>query len=419
MKNKKNRKNGWRITGIIFSCLFLAVSACMLVSVVGNKLNIRYAKSVNTKEASELAAPVLDEETGFWTFTCDRTFKIMQLTDVHVGGGFISMVKDRKALEAVSTLILDVKPDLVIITGDIAYPVPFQAGTFNNMTPVTEFTALMEKLGVYWTFTYGNHDTEVYSFYERADIDAWYAEQIKVGNLTKCLYKSSFSGNIPNYEGCEGDAGYGNTVINIKNSAGVITQSLFLFDSHSYEEGFYQEYDHMHKCQIDWYVETLDTLNKANKKTLGITDDSMTVKSLAFYHIPSEEYKSAYTEWYNNNKSDTANVKLHYGIMGEDIDGKWVYCGVTPDEMFETMLRFGSTQGIFCGHDHYNNFSLDYNGGSGDKFIRLTYGLSIDYLAYHGIDKETEQRGCTIIEIASDSTFDCYGYKLVDKSIIR
>ena len=43
--------------------------------------------------------------------------------------------------------------------------------------------------------------------------------------------------------------------------------------------------------------------------------------------------------------------------------------------------------------------SLDYKG------IRLTYGYSIDYLAYFGIMKYGAQRGCTMIDIAPDGSF--------------
>ena len=59
--------------------------------------------------------------------------------------------------------------------------------------------------------------------------------------------------------------------------------------------------------------------------------------------------------------------------------------------MFDTALELGSTSGFFCGHDHYNNASIEYKG------IRLTYGMSIDYLAMPGIEKETKQRGAELI----------------------
>ena len=60
------------------------------------------------------------------------------------------------------------------------------------------------------------------------------------------------------------------------------------------------------------------------------------------------------------------------------------------------MLALGSTTGVFCGHDHYNNMSLEYKG------IRLTYGMSIDYLAMPGIAKDTKQRGAERITLRSE-----------------
>ena len=124
----------------------------------------------------------------------------------------------------------------------------------------------------------------------------------------------------------------------------------------------------------------MDEINRLN----GATE---LFKSLAFFHIPLVEQKDAYFEWLDNGSSDTENVKYVYGNAGEG--GKVVCSGIGEDDLFETMVRLKSTQGVFVGHDHYNNFSLWYNGGSGDYYIRLTYGMSIDYLAYFGIAKET------------------------------
>ena len=65
------------------------------------------------------------------------------------------------------------------------------------------------------------------------------------------------------------------------------------------------------------------------------------------------------------------------------------------------MLEVGGKHGVFCGHDHVNNFSIDYKG------IRLTYGLSVDYLAYLRISSLGSQRGCTMITVNPDGTFNC------------
>ena len=303
----------------------------------------------------------------------------------------MSVAEDKKALNAVAAMITAEKPDLVVITGDMAYPVPFQAGTFNNLPGARIFAALMEQLGVYWTLGFGNHDTEAYSYYSREDISKFYEGE----DMKHCLFQT----------GDDEVDGYGNQVINIKNSKGIITQSLYLFDSHSYINGdvlgLRWQYDNIHQSQVDWYKNTVNALNEQNQKKLdelGLKEKS-DIKSAAFFHIPLDEQREAWYEYANNNFEDTENVKLVYGVAGEG--NKIVYSGVGEDELFETMLELGSTKGVFVGHDHYNNFSIDYKG------IRLTYGMSVDYLAYPGIYKIGSQRGCTVINFAPDGSFEC------------
>lgn len=399
-KKPRDKAKGWRITGIVFICLIAVILICSLVGCIGNGANVKLIKSLKTVEADEpLADPIVDEETGYWTFTCDRDFRILQLTDVHIGGGFLSLGKDNKAINAVYDMVSYAKPDLVIVTGDMAYPVPFSSGSFNNMTPTKIFAQLMEQMGVYWAFGFGNHDTEVYSYYSREEIRDYYLN----AGFKYCLFQ----------RGPETVDGEGNYVINVKNSSGIITQSLFILDSHSYSKGFFRDYDNLHQNQVDWYASEVNRLTEINKSH-GATD---VIKSLMFFHIPLVEYKTAYDEYKNNGYKDTDNVRYIYGIAGEP--DELICCGVNQDNMFEKMLELKSTQGVFVGHDHLNNFSLEYNGGSGDYYIRLTYGLSIDYLAYFGIAKKTAQRGGTIITVRPDSSFDCYGVRMLDKHEIH
>ena len=44
--------------------------------------------------------------------------------------------------------------------------------------------------------------------------------------------------------------------------------------------------------------------------------------------------------------------------------------------------------------------SLEYQG------LRLTYGMSIDYLVMPGIARDTKQRGATLITLHEDGTED-------------
>lgn len=113
---------------------------------------------------------------------------MLQFTDVHIGGGAFSGTKDNWAMSAVATMIRQSQPDLVVVTGDIAYPVPFQAGTFNNLNATRIFSNMMESLGVYWTFAFGNHDTELYSLYGRDQICDYYAN----AGFKYCLFRAGF-----------------------------------------------------------------------------------------------------------------------------------------------------------------------------------------------------------------------------------
>ena len=389
-KKKNRKKKVLKVLSIILCVLVVFFSVTAIISVIGNKGNTEKAKSFPAVQYEEQLVPEKDEN-GYWTFTTDREFKVLQLTDVHIGGGWLSLSKDAMALNAVAAMIAAEKPDLVIATGDVSYPVPFSAGTLNNLASAKIFAALMEQLGVYWTLSFGNHDTEAYSYYGREAVSDFYSSD----EFKYCLFET----------GPEDIDGYGNQVINVKNSDGIITQSLFMFDSHSYTDGdflgIFWKYDNIHENQVQWYKDTLISLNAQNDavyKELGKKTKSH-IKSAAFFHIPLAEQRDAWYEYADNGFKDTENVKFNYGIAGES--GKIVFCGVGEDSLFETMLELDSTKAIFCGHDHYNNFSVDYKG------IRLTYGMSVDYLAYPGIYKKGSQRGCTVINFSPDGSFQC------------
>ena len=149
-------------------CTVAAICGVAFVTTMANswvaKTEREKAQSYSKVEIDKQLVPQKDKN-GNWVFTTDRDFKVMQLTDIHIGAGYMSYEKDLMAFNAVASMITREKPDLVIVTGDIAYPVPFQAGTFNNKTSAVAFAELMENLGVYWTLTLGNHDSEIYSYY--------------------------------------------------------------------------------------------------------------------------------------------------------------------------------------------------------------------------------------------------------------
>lgn len=370
-----------RILLVIILLIGIIAGAVAIINMICVKSNRGFIESLDAVSYDMQLEPI--DKNGYTTFVTDDELKIMQLTDVHLGGGFMCAKKDKMAINAVAAMVTQEKPDLVIVTGDIAYPVPFQAGTFNNKSGAALMAELMEKLGVYWCPVFGNHDTEAYSYYSRKQISKFYSQD----KFKYCLFES----------GDDSVDGYGNYVVNVENTSGKITQSLFMMDSHSYTDGDIfgaaWKYDCIHQSQIDWYENELNSLTQIN--------DGATPKSLAFFHIPLLEFRDAWYEYMDNGYKDTDNVKVIYGKTGES--GKIVYSSDKNEGFFDRMLELGSTQGIFCGHDHANNFSLDYKG------IRLTYGYSVDYLAYVGIKDFGLQRGCTIIGVKPDGSFECHG----------
>lgn len=396
-KRSRNKKRGGIIAliviGSIIGCIALFAGIIAIINVSFYNGHIDMIKEITPVGTSSKYEPILDEENNAWTFVTDENFKVMQLTDIHIGGGAFSNWKDDMAINAVAKMIQAEKPDLVIATGDIAYPVPFQSGTFNNKKEAEIFATLMEQLDVYWAVVFGNHDTEIYSYYSREDISNVYSED----RWEHCLFLS-------------GDSdvdGYGNYNINVQNSKGITTHTYILMDSHAYRDtdkfGIKWDYDNIHENQVEWYRKTIERVNRENLaafENLSIVEKGLylasigattlpTVQSSLFFHIPLVEYKDAWTEYQQNGYKDTEDMQYITGKMGEE--NEMVCCGVGEDNLFETVLELGSTKNIFCGHDHLNNIRMRYKG------VYLNYGMSIDHLAYPGIWKQTEQRGCTVI----------------------
>ncbi len=381
---KAKRKNGKKI--LIALLLVVAVIAAVVAGAnyfaVDNL--IKKGNSYAKVDIENQLVPQKDEN-GNWYFTTDGDFKVMQLTDIHIGGGFMSKAVDEKALNAVAAMVTKEKPDLVIATGDIAFPVPYVAGTFNNYSGAKAFANLMESLGVYWDVTFGNHDAEAYSYFDREAMGEFYENE----ELEYCLFQS----------GPEDVDGYGNHTIEVKNSAGLITQAIILIDSQAYIkdniiESIKGTYDNIHPNQVQWYEAEILIMNAENKK---INNKSVPVKSLAFFHIPLVEMDDAWTEFRNNGYKDTDDFRYIEGIIGEL--GRQVCCGYGEDDLFEKMLELQSTKAMFNGHDHVNNTTFEYKG------IQFSYGYSVDYFAYSGIDKLGSQRGCTMITCKPDTTF--------------
>lgn len=364
------------IRRVLISCIIIIVPLIILVTMRSETWYIQpYISTIPTVPHEDHLIRY-DDQKGIYTFVTnkDEEFTILQLTDIHLGGSLFSYGKDIKALKAVYDLVDHVRPDLIIVTGDFVFPLGIQSFSLNNYTPFMQFATFMRNIGIPWAFVYGNHDSEMVASHTAKDLNRM---------LSKFSYERTgtllYTSNQPNI------TGRNNQVINIEDTSGKVIQTLFLLDSNSYASKNFTDYDYIHDDQVEWYKQTVEQLSK---------EQGNTVPSMIFTHIPLQEYKTAYDLY--KDKSD--EITYFYGEVGEK--GEAICCSNHKSKLFDTIVELNSTKAFFCGHDHYNNISLEYKG------VRLTFGMSIDYLAMPSIQKKTKQRGATIITVNQDSSFD-------------
>lgn len=302
-------------------------------------------------------------------------FKILTFTDMHTGDDYDL---NDKVMQLMIDNIEEIKPDLVIFTGDC-----IQA-KYQQIDAI-QFGQLFGKMGVYWAYTFGNHE---------AREEKEYYKYLLFKSITDCPYCLSKFGDPALF-------GYGNYVINIMNSENEIRQSLVMFDSgrdicepHKTNDkvAFENGYDYIKPTQIEWYKKEITSL----KQKYG------EVKSLLYMHIPIPEYAEVFgTEKDENQRYiPTGKAELIYGVQYE-LPG----CSPHNSGLFEAMKEMGA-QAVFSGHDHVNDWAALYEG------IYLVYSQSSDYNLYGlgGYNNavylpESEWlQGCTFTSIARDGS---------------
>lgn len=392
-KKRKRRGLWWKIPmWIIIVCVVLAGAAAAVN--YGVSLHLRhYINSFDPVEYNEAdrLVPEIDPETGYYTFTTDRDLKIMMLTDIHLGGGFWSRAKDRKTVYEVITMLQKEKPDLVILDGDNTFAVPGPVynggGTLNNYMAARDVIQIFNHEGVYFSTVFGNHDTEVFDYTGRQKLGELYMND----KFEYCIFDQNYTdgGDLPTVT---------NQIIQVKNTKGELTKALLLIDSNAYVDNSIQavldwNYDIIRDETVDWADEAI--------RGLGMPE------TVAFFHIPTSEFRIAYEDLEANGWKDTEDTKYVSGVWDELVDDTthsriW-HGGITKEGPLEDIDKFFETLGpdgidvleaCYCGHDHVNNAVVNYKG------VDLCYGYSVDNLAYTDINYSGAQRGATIITIS-------------------
>jgi 3',5'-cyclic AMP phosphodiesterase CpdA len=335
-----------------------------------NNENADYSNIVsNNYNPSDVSMFV--DELGYNSIkiNANRDIKILQLTDIHIGNGFLCVKKDEMAMKAVCKLIEYTVPDLIILTGDVVYPNSLATGTNDNLTALKILASTIEMYKTPWTMVFGNHDAEFAAKYTKSEL----CDFLESDELKYCLFDRGDGPDMLTVEGM------GNHFINIYNADNSINSSMVMIDNGMYVGSTQMSgYSPISQNQANWYSFETASINWHFKKT---------VPSYMFYHVPAKEYEIAWEAY----RAGDPNVTYYFGWANEN-DEKIS----SPDEttpLTEIIKALQSTRAVFCGHNHLNDFSITYEG------IRYTFSKSIDYIAYPGIANKTEQRGGTLLTL--------------------
>ena len=304
----------------------------------------------------------------------DKGFRILSTSDFHLGD---DPRLRKKCIGMFMNHIRATVPDLVILTGDIIQ------GRFQHLDAI-EFAQFMEEVGVYWAFVFGNH--------EAREEKGRFKEL-----LMKC--KTSFPHCIAR-QGREDLFGLCNYCVNILKGENELLKTLFMFDSgrdildeYRAEQNVPPEigcYDYLKKSQMKWYEDKVNEL----KSQYG------DVKSFVYMHIPLKEYEYAVCQDENGKFCFTDKCEILFGNVYESVGSSAINSG-----MFDLIKKLGSTEAVFSGHDHVNDFCAIYDG------VYLVYSQSGGYETYTleektGGPESTWLQGVTITDIESDGKFD-------------
>lgn len=272
-------------------------------------------------------------------FNTQGKFKIVQFTDIHYKAGAEPSQHSVTMMEA--TLDTE-KPDLVVFTGDIVVSAPTKKGW-------DEVLDVVISRNIPYMVTFGNHDDESeMKRHEVADYVA--AKKLLVNNKAKTDQVD----------------GYLNAAVPITGQNGKAGAVLYIMDSHAYSTNpKVKGYGWFSQNQVDWFSKASAQYKQPGADTLA---------ALAFFHIPLPEYTTAF--------DDMKNKRL--GIRYEKECPPAINTG-----MFAAMLQAGDVLGTFVGHDHVNDYLVDY------------YGIALAYGCWSG-SANTYQRnknGARIIEL--------------------
>ncbi|KAG5365849.1 Phosphatase DCR2 [Yarrowia sp. B02] len=256
-------------------------------------------------------------------------FKIMQLADLHYSTGFGKCLQhvssstdpegdcqaDPLSLQHIEAFLDREKPDMVVLTGDQIY---------GSAAPDAE-TALLKVLDplirrkVPWAAVFGNHDDENTNM-NRAQQMAY---------METLPYSLSQAGP----EDVDGVGNYWLQILAPKSDNPAVT--LYFLDTHAKHpnQKLFPGYDWVRESQLAWLEDEHHKLKPLQNKYTHIH------MSMAFFHIPTTEYRNA---------------------RGKKMIGQWKEGAAAPkhNSGVRKLLEEIGVSVISVGHDHVNDFCM-------------------------------------------------------------
>ncbi len=278
--------------------------------------------------------------------TPDGTFKVLMMSDLQDGAQM-----DPRTLALSEKLLQIEKPDFVIIGGDCIAGYDGSVQTLEaTKKAMANVAQVFEKNRVPWAVVLGNHDTEhsdKFVFTRHDMIRTYMAYPYNVNKL-----------------GPKDIHGAGNDCLSVKDSKGKKPVfNLWLLDSGTYapdsvqqfakkltvgpDENPWLQYEWIHTDQVWWYYKTSQQMEKRN---------GAKIPGLMYFHMPIREF------------IDVVKNKLAVGDRYEGIG-----CSSVNSGLMAAIQERGDVKGIFCGHEHINNFAGEWMG------VMLGYDASNTY----------------------------------------
>lgn len=311
----------------------IGVACICLIILFGMTIlgQIVYILNCSSKIGSRMT---FDREECALMVNDDADIRILQISDTQI----TALGDSLKAFGSIKRTVEKARPDLIVLTGD---------NLMNDSTKgmLNRYINFFDEFEIPWAPVLGNHDYKTKMTME---------EQCSLYEKGKfCLFKKG-----------EVSDSYGNYYYNILRNGKPFHTLIFMDNAVRISEE-----------QLDWYSNTINTISSRNDNNL--------LPNWTFFHIPLVETLYAYWQAVDSNSQIEGVRREGVAFLRDDVG------------FFNKALEIGSTKAIIYGHNHRNNYSVNYKG------ITLSFGTKTGKAAYH----DEDLNGGNVYVLKSDNSF--------------